>query len=94
LDSEVSEDVKERKGLLPVIHSMLMLLMIMYILSGQVYHSTILAADAYSSPSIIMSHKMEDGSRLIIDDYREAYYWLKQNTPPDSKIMSWWDYGY
>jgi dolichyl-diphosphooligosaccharide--protein glycosyltransferase len=37
---------------------------------------------------------MEDGSRLIIDDYREAYYWLKQNTPADSKIMSWWDYGY
>lgn len=53
-----------------------------------------MAADAYSSPSIIMAHKMNDGSRLIIDDYREAYYWLKQNTPQDSKIMSWWDYGY
>lgn len=71
-----------------------MLLIIMYILSRQVFHSTILAADAYSSPSIIMSHKLEDGSRMIIDDYREAYYWLKQNTPADSKIMSWWDYGY
>jgi len=54
-----------------------MFLMIMYVFSGQIYHSTILAADAYSSPSIIMSHKMEDGSRYIIDDYREAYYWLK-----------------
>jgi len=31
---------------------------------------------------------------MIIDDYREAYYWLKQNTPSDSNIMSWWDYGY
>lgn len=30
----------------------------------------------------------------IIDDYREAYYWLRQNTAPDAKIMSWWDYGY
>lgn len=25
---------------------------------------------------------------------REAYYWLWQNTKPDSRIMSWWDYGY
>lgn len=37
---------------------------------------------------------MPDGSQHIIDDYREAYYWLRQNTPDDAKIMSWWDYGY
>jgi len=30
----------------------------------------------------------------IIDDFREAYFWLRQNTPEDAKIMSWWDYGY
>jgi len=53
-----------------------------------------LAADAYSSPSIIMAHRTHDGGRMIIDDYREAYYWIKQNTDPDANIMSWWDYGY
>lgn len=53
-----------------------------------------LASEAYSSPSIIMSGRRNDGSRYIIDDYREAYYWIKQNTPKDAKIMSWWDYGY
>ncbi len=37
---------------------------------------------------------MPDGSQHIIDDYREAYYWLRQNTPEKAKIMSWWDYGY
>jgi hypothetical protein len=21
---------------------------------------------------------------------REAYYWLRHNTKPDAKIMSWW----
>ena len=26
--------------------------------------------------------------------FREAYWWLRQNTPEDAKIMSWWDYGY
>jgi len=53
-----------------------------------------LASEAYSSPSIIMSGRRNDGSKYIIDDYREAYYWIKQNTPKDAKIMSWWDYGY
>ena len=64
------------------------------ILCNQVYHSTLLAAEAYSSPSIIMSHRTHNDERLIIDDYRESYYWLKQNTEPDAKILSWWDYGY
>jgi dolichyl-diphosphooligosaccharide--protein glycosyltransferase len=37
---------------------------------------------------------MPDGSQHIIDDYREAYSWLRKNTAPTAKIMSWWDYGY
>lgn len=37
---------------------------------------------------------MPDGSQYIIDDYREAYYWLRMNTPDDARVMSWWDYGY
>jgi dolichyl-diphosphooligosaccharide--protein glycosyltransferase len=41
-----------------------------------------------------MDSRRGDGTRLIIDDYREAYYWLKQNTKKDAKILSWWDYGY
>ncbi|RYY72215.1 hypothetical protein EON63_21195 [archaeon] len=35
-----------------------------------------------------------DGRRVMYDDYREAYFWLRQNTPVNSKILSWWDYGY
>ena len=57
-------------------------------------HSTWTGAEAYSSPSVIMSAKKPTGGKEIIDDYREAYYWLRQNTPEDAKIMSWWDYGY
>ena len=30
----------------------------------------------------------------MIDDFREAYYWLHENTKRDAKVMSWWDYGY
>lgn len=59
-----------------------------------VLHCTWVTSNAYSSPSVVLASKLPDGSQHIIDDYREAYYWLRQNTQPKAKIMSWWDYGY
>ncbi|KAK3693859.1 glycosyltransferase family 66 protein [Podospora appendiculata] len=59
-----------------------------------VLHCTWVTSNAYSSPSVVLASKMPDGSQHIIDDYREAYQWLRQNTREDAKIMSWWDYGY
>jgi len=57
-------------------------------------HCTWVTSEAYSSPSIVLSAKQADGNRIIFDDFREAYYWLRYNTAPDSRVMSWWDYGY
>ncbi|RLU26129.1 hypothetical protein DMN91_002295 [Ooceraea biroi] len=59
-------------------------------------HCTWVTAEAYSSPSIVLSARSPDGGRMIFDDFREAYYWLRMNTPEASnaKVMSWWDYGY
>ncbi|XP_018013732.1 dolichyl-diphosphooligosaccharide--protein glycosyltransferase subunit STT3A [Hyalella azteca] len=57
-------------------------------------HCTWVTSEAYSSPSIVLSARAHDGSRIIFDDFREAYYWLRHNTPEDAKVMSWWDYGY
>lgn len=31
---------------------------------------------------------------MMIDDFREAYWWLRDETPSDARIMAWWDYGY
>ncbi|KAG6013938.1 oligosaccharyl transferase stt3 subunit [Claviceps lovelessii] len=59
-----------------------------------VTHCTWVTSNAYSSPSVVLASRMPDGSQHIIDDYREAYQWLRQNTKKDAKIMSWWDYGY
>ena len=59
-----------------------------------VLHCTWVTSNAYSSPSVVLASKLPNGNQHIIDDYREAYYWLRQNTPDDAKIMSWWDYGY
>uniref|UniRef100_A0A914WPH7 Dolichyl-diphosphooligosaccharide--protein glycosyltransferase subunit STT3A n=1 Tax=Plectus sambesii TaxID=2011161 RepID=A0A914WPH7_9BILA len=58
------------------------------------FHCTWVTAEAYSSPSIVLSARTGDGGKIIFDDFREAYYWLRQNTHEDAKIMSWWDYGY
>ena len=59
-----------------------------------VLHCTWVTSNAYSSPSVVLASRLPDGSQHIIDDYREAYYWLRQNTPDKAKVMSWWDYGY
>jgi dolichyl-diphosphooligosaccharide---protein glycosyltransferase len=59
-----------------------------------VLHSTWVTSTAYSSPSVVLASQNSDGSQHIIDDFREAYYWLRQNTPETSVVMSWWDYGY
>lgn len=58
------------------------------------FHCTWVTVEAYSSPSIVLSARSPDGGRMIFDDFREAYYWLRMNTPEDAKVMSWWDYGY
>jgi len=70
------------------------LVLITYLVSIYVFHATFTGSEAYSSPSIILSSRDKQGNRFLIDDYREAYYWLRRNTKEDAKIMSWWDYGY
>ncbi|KAK1322218.1 Dolichyl-diphosphooligosaccharide--protein glycosyltransferase subunit STT3B [Acorus calamus] len=65
-----------------------------YLLSRYAIHCTWVTSEAYSSPSIVLAARGAYGGRVIFDDYREAYFWLRQNTAPDAKIMSWWDYGY
>lgn len=72
-----------------VIVAVLMILMMFAV------HCTWVTSNAYSSPSIVLAfYNSADGTRNILDDFREAYYWLSQNTADDARVMSWWDYGY
>jgi len=59
-----------------------------------VVHCTWVTSTAYSSPSIVLQARGGEGGRVIFDDFREAYAWLRHNTDPNSRIASWWDYGY
>jgi dolichyl-diphosphooligosaccharide--protein glycosyltransferase len=51
-------------------------------------------ADGLSQPSIMFQANLQNGQQIIVDDYREAYHWLRDKTPEDSRVMAWWDYGY
>jgi len=68
---------KKRRTRISIDTGIVLILFILSTLQGYIYHSTMLASEAYSSPSIILSGRRHDGTRYIIDDFREAYYWMK-----------------
>jgi len=48
-----------------------------------------------SHPTIITKgQNRATGETVLVDDYREAYFWLRDKTPEDARVMAWWDYGY
>merc|ERR1719410_1071261 len=51
-------------------------------------------AAVLSNPSIITKARTQSGEVVVVDDYREAYFWLRDHTPKDARVLSWWDYGY
>eukprot|EP00536_Pseudo-nitzschia_multiseries_P007650 jgi/Psemu1/240422/estExt_Genewise1.C_1820012 len=71
-----------------------LLLLMGYILSVNFSHYCWRLGQDLSNPTIIVKARLRDGTVIKLDDYREAYWWLRDNTPDDSRIMAWWDYGY
>uniref|UniRef100_A0A0N5AM62 dolichyl-diphosphooligosaccharide--protein glycotransferase n=1 Tax=Syphacia muris TaxID=451379 RepID=A0A0N5AM62_9BILA len=72
-----------------IVSVVLVLMLLMFVV-----HCTYVTSNAYSHPSVVLQSHTSDGGRVIMDDFREAYYWLRKNTEENSRIMSWWDYGY
>lgn len=82
------EDFSIGSNLKTTISLLLIIMLMLFVL-----HCTWVTSNAYSSPSIVLASYSGDGNRVILDDFREAYYWLAQNTADDARVMSWWDYG-
>jgi len=89
-----SAKAAQEEKTLPSEISLVMVLGITFLFVFFVIHCTWVTSEAYSSPSIVLAARGHNGQRIIFDDFREAYYWLSQNTADDAKVMSWWDYGY
>jgi len=96
--SPVGSEASRKNGrtvrTMPLEARMLVLGCVGIVLEMFILHSTLITSSAYSSPSVVLASQTPDGNQVIIDDFREAYYWLRENTPQDAKVMSWWDYGY
>ena len=69
-------------------------ILITYIAARQFWAYSHYMAINMSHPSIMFKANLRNGETIIVDDYREAYWWLRDNTPEDARVMSWWDYGY
>jgi len=65
-----------------------------YAIAPVFYENCNKMAQGLSHPSIMYKAQTNQGNIIIVDDYREAYWWLKKNTPEDARILAWWDYGY
>ncbi|VDD90778.1 unnamed protein product [Enterobius vermicularis] len=72
-----------------IVSVVLVLMLLMFVV-----HCTYVTSNAYSHPSVVLQSHTSSGGRVIMDDFREAYYWLRKNTEENARIMSWWDYGY
>ena len=47
-----------------------------------------------SQASIIVKRMGPNGTLVLMDDYRESYWWLRDHTKEDARVLAWWDYGY
>jgi len=57
-------------------------------------HHSFAVSSELSHPTIMVKARAQDGSPMIIDDFRQAYWFLRDKTPEGSRVMAWWDYGY
>merc|ERR1712087_927803 len=51
-------------------------------------------ARQFASQQLMFQSRQQDGRTLMIDDYIRGYEWIRDNTPKDSRVMAWGDYGY
>jgi len=58
------------------------------------YQYSHMFAESSSRPQIMFKAQLNTGEWIMVDDYREAYHWLRDTTPKDARVMAWWDYGY
>uniref|UniRef100_A0A671VMR3 Dolichyl-diphosphooligosaccharide--protein glycosyltransferase subunit STT3B n=1 Tax=Sparus aurata TaxID=8175 RepID=A0A671VMR3_SPAAU len=95
--AEDSSDEDDRKNAGNLYDKVTILLLLLFFYIYTIYDMIYLTSPTVSSPTVsspYSSISFSSSSRNILDDFREAYYWLRQNTDEHARVMSWWDYGY
>ena len=94
LKSALDGALSSKEGIIAKRTFSCLVLLLGYILGVNFKHYCWRLSQDLSNPSIIVKARLRDGRVIKLDDYREAYWWLRDNTPEDARIMAWWDYGY
>ena len=82
------------KGLIARIAVGLLLSTVALFRYREFYQYSHMMAESSSRPQIMFKATLQNGQSVMVDDYREAYLWLKAKTAVDARVMAWWDYGY
>jgi len=94
LQDGVSSAASSKEGIL-VKRTVAVSSLIALCVTAKTFHTySVRISQGLSNPTIIIKGKLKSGETVFVDDYREAYWWLRDNTPEDSRILAWWDYGY
>ncbi len=74
---------------LTLLHQMLagVALTLISLMAFAFYQHSTLMAEYLSEPQLMMRGRGRNGGTIMIDDFREAYWWVRDNTPKDSRIM-------
>ena len=94
LQEGINSAMNSKEGLLTRRTVALIVLLLGYIAGSSFTKYCWQLSETLSNPTIIQKARLRDGRVILMDDYRDAYTWLKENTPEDARIMAWWDYGY
>jgi len=94
--AQFREDVLALYRTNPSLRAMLVAMagLLVIFLAGAFWVHAWTMAGHMSHPQIMLKGTTRTGEQIIIDDFREAYWWLRDNTREDARVLSWWDYGY
>ena len=67
---------------------------VLWIFASSFKDVSCMTAGALSHPTIVAKARTREGKIVTVDDNREAYWWLRDDTPKDAGVLAWWDCGY
>lgn len=83
--------LKSKEGVYMKRGASILLVLTAYFMGGTFVRYCWRLAQDLANPTIIQRARLRDGSIIKLDDYREGYWWIRDNTPEDARIMAWWD---
>lgn len=83
-----------RIGFMPKDFALLIAVFYIIILGSSAYWGCYISYEYFSTPDMILRGRTQEGEPIQFQDWQEAMMYLREMTPKDSIVASWWDYGY